>query len=239
MRRDPFKLTLDHILTPEELHLRDEQARRGWGNLKRARANIDAAKARHKEEIAKLKAHELVVVETAETAAAAFEAGSEPRETMVYEVLRGLMIETLRVEDNEPADGVEARKATQQELLDGDEQADEEEDDLKPPADPLHGGGAAKAESKAKGYSPADLDAKIVADIAKVCKTPKPEGVLLKNLAKQIPEATPATLKAIVDREIKRGRLNEDSGKLLWIPDAPAPEDSGIVADDYVPTATH
>lgn len=208
-------------LTEEERNLRGRQAAR-------LSVAVRAQKERAKETKKKLHEEEIQITESLHSSADAAETGVEEREIECMEVLRGTMVETVRLDTHE---SVGARPATKEELR-------EHEAPVRVP------GGGAKRTTAPTGYTPEEKDAKLLRLIAELCAKPRPESTLLKALAKGVPEATENERRIAIVAAMERAQLVEVDGKLAWVAPAPssgapAEPDDGVVDDDYVPPQHH
>ncbi len=111
MRTEVFHEELDVELSESERDLRGRQAARLALAIKTHKAKAEEEDKAWKERKAELKSGEEKLVEALYTVGKAVEAGVEPRQVACVEVLRGVMVETIRQDTGETVDSRAASKA--------------------------------------------------------------------------------------------------------------------------------
>jgi phage-related protein len=152
MRIEMFHESLTVELSEEDRQLRARQVARIAVALKAQRAKANAETDAWAERRKELKAEEARMVATLYTASEAAETGREERPVECREILRGVMVETVRCDTSET---VSARSAEAYELA-------EHEAPLMVPG----GGSARAAKGKAKRKTAADVDGIVEDDYA-------------------------------------------------------------------------
>ncbi len=141
MRTEVFHEEHDVVLSEDERNLRGRQAARQAQAIKNAKALIETETEAWKERKKSLETREKELTQALYDVSRAAETGVEPRQVPCLEVLRGVMIETVRQDTGE---SVSTRSATK--------------DELRTHEGPVvvPGGGATRAKPKPKSTGPAD-----------------------------------------------------------------------------------